>query len=193
MPTEQDRLEIFAIHVKKLHVASDIDIKALAAKTPGLLGADIAAICREACMSAIRRKSPSFNLDAEEIPPEDLAELVVTQADFEQALTRILSRQTPPPPSSDQVALRIAHHLLARLKSVRDKEILLNNISPDAGVAQKVIEILEVLLEKCTPLPSTIEEGILFPTKLSGVFFWKKSDGSYCIVHKEPNSTNPTA
>ena len=53
-PNKKERAEIFKVHLKDKPLADDVDIDALAAGTEGYVGADIAAICREATMLAMR-------------------------------------------------------------------------------------------------------------------------------------------
>ncbi|KAA0000195.1 MAG: CDC48 family AAA ATPase [Thermoplasmata archaeon] len=53
-PDKDARKEIFKIHLKNKPVADDVNIDELAEKTDGYTGADIAAICNEAVMAAIR-------------------------------------------------------------------------------------------------------------------------------------------
>ncbi|MFT4303089.1 MAG: CDC48 family AAA ATPase [Candidatus Woesearchaeota archaeon] len=52
-PDEQGRLEIFKVHTKNMPL-KNVDLKELAAKTEGYVGADIESICREAAMLALR-------------------------------------------------------------------------------------------------------------------------------------------
>ena len=54
MPDEKTRTEIFKVHTRRRPMASDVDLKALANLTDGLVGSDIEAICREAGIDAIR-------------------------------------------------------------------------------------------------------------------------------------------
>jgi transitional endoplasmic reticulum ATPase len=54
LPEEKARLEIFRVHTKGKPLASDVDLPAMAQKTEGMAGSDIAAICQEASMIAIR-------------------------------------------------------------------------------------------------------------------------------------------
>ncbi len=61
-PDEKSRLEIFKIHTKDMPLAKDVDLKKLAEKSQGYVGADIEAVCREAAMYTLR-KSP----DAKEV------------------------------------------------------------------------------------------------------------------------------
>jgi len=53
-PSRAGRTAIFRIHTRKLSLGADIDFEALAAQTPGLVGADIANICNEAALLASR-------------------------------------------------------------------------------------------------------------------------------------------
>jgi len=54
-PDENDRKEIFAIHLRNKPLAKGIRIADLAAKTDGYSGADIAGVCHKAAMTALRR------------------------------------------------------------------------------------------------------------------------------------------
>lgn len=53
-PEEKERGEIFRIHLKGKPLGGDVDLRELARKTEGYVGADIEAICREASMLALR-------------------------------------------------------------------------------------------------------------------------------------------
>ncbi|MDF1517104.1 MAG: ATP-dependent zinc metalloprotease FtsH [Lutibacter sp.] len=67
LPSKQERLEIFNVHLKPLKLASDVDVKTLAALSPGFSGADIANICNEAALIAARKKK-------EEVEQKDFME-----------------------------------------------------------------------------------------------------------------------
>ncbi len=54
-PDEESRKAIFGIHTKNRPMADEVDIGDLAKRTDGCTGADIAAICNEAVMNAVRR------------------------------------------------------------------------------------------------------------------------------------------
>jgi transitional endoplasmic reticulum ATPase len=66
-----------------------VDLEKLASMTHGFVGADLEYLCKEAAMKALRRMLPELRLEDERIPPEVLNRLVVTMADFEQALKEI--------------------------------------------------------------------------------------------------------
>ncbi|MEQ9715841.1 MAG: CDC48 family AAA ATPase [Candidatus Asgardarchaeum sp.] len=89
VPDKKDRLEILQVHTRGMPLAKDVDLNKLAEITHGFVGADLAALCREAAMRAIRRILPKIDLDADEIPPDILNSLEVTMDDFMQALKEI--------------------------------------------------------------------------------------------------------
>ena len=65
-PTAEARLQIFAVHTRKMQKAGslkDVDFDALVHLTDGLTGAQIEAICREAGMLAIRNNSDMITGD----------------------------------------------------------------------------------------------------------------------------------
>ncbi|MEM2724887.1 MAG: AAA family ATPase, partial [Candidatus Nezhaarchaeales archaeon] len=86
---KQGRLEILQIHTRNMPLAEDVDLNKLAEMTHGFTGADLAALCKEAAMRALRRVLPEINLEAESIPAEVLNKLIVTMQDFLNALKEI--------------------------------------------------------------------------------------------------------
>ncbi len=54
LPNIREREEIFKVHMRNLLLGSDVDVKILAAQTPGFSGADIANICNEAALITAR-------------------------------------------------------------------------------------------------------------------------------------------
>ena len=54
-PDREGRREILAVHTRGMPLGADVDLAALAADTHGHVGADLAALCREAAMAALRR------------------------------------------------------------------------------------------------------------------------------------------
>ena len=89
VPDERGRREIFAIHTRGMPLGDKVDINELARVTHGFVGADIAALAREAAIDAVRGLMPKIDLDDRTIPPEVLEELCVTREDFMSALKRI--------------------------------------------------------------------------------------------------------
>ncbi len=88
VPDKEGRHQIIHIHSRGMPLES-VKPESLADITHGFVGADLAALCREAAMNALRRYLPRINLEEDEIPPEVLADLRVTNDDFMDALREI--------------------------------------------------------------------------------------------------------
>jgi transitional endoplasmic reticulum ATPase len=88
VPDKEGRHRIILIHSRGMPLES-VDPKQIAEITHGFVGADLAALCREAAMRALRRYLPRINLEEDEIPPEVLADLRVTNDDFVEALREV--------------------------------------------------------------------------------------------------------
>jgi transitional endoplasmic reticulum ATPase len=86
VPDTEGRLEIFQIHTRGMPLGEDVNLRDLAQVTYGFVGADIASLCREAAMSALRAILPKINLKEPQIPTEILDALQVTRKDFEEAM-----------------------------------------------------------------------------------------------------------
>jgi len=79
-PDRHGRREILAVHSRSVPLGGDVDLDAFAAVTHGFVGADLAALVREAGMAALRR-SGGVSADA--------AQVSVTAADFDKALSEV--------------------------------------------------------------------------------------------------------
>lgn len=89
VPDERGRREILGIHTRGMPLGERVDLDELARTTFGFVGADIAALAREAAIEAVRRIMPQLNLSERTIPPEVLDNLSVTREDFLEALKRV--------------------------------------------------------------------------------------------------------
>ncbi len=89
VPDTNGRREILAIHTRGMPREEAVDLDELARVTHGFVGADIAALAREAAIEAVRRIMPRLDLDERTIPPEVLEDLCVTRDDFLAALKRV--------------------------------------------------------------------------------------------------------
>jgi transitional endoplasmic reticulum ATPase len=89
VPDEKGRREILGIHTRGMPLGEGVDLMEIARSTHGFVGADIAALAREAAIEAVRRIMPKLDLDAREIPPEVLENLQVEKDDFRAALKRV--------------------------------------------------------------------------------------------------------
>ena len=89
VPDKDGRLEILQIHTRGMPLADDVDLVGLAGMTHGYVGADLAALTREAAMRALRKVLPNLDLEAETIPPEVLSNLKVTMENFLEAFREL--------------------------------------------------------------------------------------------------------
>jgi len=89
VPDKQGRYEILQIHTRGMPLAEDVDLKKLSEITHGYTGADLAALCRETAMKALRRYLPQINLEEERIPPSVLEKMEVKMDDFINAYKEI--------------------------------------------------------------------------------------------------------
>jgi cell division protease FtsH len=72
-PDRAGRLKILQVHTRSIPLADDVDLDALAASTPGMVGADLANLANEAALLAARREHTK-----------------VQMADFTESLEKIL-------------------------------------------------------------------------------------------------------
>ncbi|HET9354829.1 MAG TPA: CDC48 family AAA ATPase [Sphingomicrobium sp.] len=89
VPDETGRREILAIHTRGMPLAEGVDLDQLARRTYGFVGADLAALVREAALEAVRRIMPKLDLSQDSIPTEILDALSVESRDIDNALKRV--------------------------------------------------------------------------------------------------------
>jgi cell division protease FtsH len=93
-PDLRGREEILQVHVRKVKLAGDADLRVLAQRTPGMVGADLAKVVNEAALAAARRGSD-----------------LVGQQDFEVAIDRIqLGLEKKGRVMSEDEKRRVAYH-----------------------------------------------------------------------------------
>jgi len=88
VPDREERKEILQIHTRGMPLAEDVDLDELAEITHGFVGADLESLCKESAMRVLRRVLPEIKAD-EEIPKEVLKKMIVTRADFKEALKEV--------------------------------------------------------------------------------------------------------
>ncbi|KAM7418850.1 hypothetical protein PAMA_016124 [Pampus argenteus] len=88
IPDSTGRLEILQIHTKNMKLSDDVDLERIATETHGHVGADMAALCSEAALQAIRKKMILIDLEDESIDADLLNSLAVTMDDFRWALSQ---------------------------------------------------------------------------------------------------------
>jgi transitional endoplasmic reticulum ATPase len=84
VPDRNGRKEILQIHTRGMPMSKDCNLDELADITYGFVGADLAALAREAAMNALRRYLPEIDLE-KPIPVEVLEKMEVTMNDFKGA------------------------------------------------------------------------------------------------------------
>jgi len=93
-PDLRGREEILEVHVRKVKLADDANLRVLAQRTPGMVGADLAKVVNEAALAAARRGSA-----------------LVGQQDFEIAIDRIqLGLEKKGRVMSEDEKRRVAYH-----------------------------------------------------------------------------------
>ncbi len=103
VPGEPDRIDILKIHCRGMPLSEDVSLDVLAQQTHGFVGADLAALAREAAIRALRRYLPDLDLDAEEIPQDILDTLKVYSSDFRSA------QRDVGPSAMREVMLEVSH------------------------------------------------------------------------------------
>jgi transitional endoplasmic reticulum ATPase len=85
VPDEKDRLEILQVHTREKPLAKDVDLKELAERMQGMVGSEIAFICRSAALMAIA-ESIHASQDRPAVP------LLIGAAHFHAAIKRAQKR-----------------------------------------------------------------------------------------------------
>ncbi len=99
-PDLEAREAILRIHARRLKLADDVDLRVVAQRTPGMVGADLANVCNEAAIRAVRK-----------------GHTAVMMEDFEEAIDRIIAgpekkHQTLDEDEKWRVAVHEAGHTL---------------------------------------------------------------------------------
>ena len=100
-PDIAGREQIFKVHLKPIKLAKDLDIKKLAAQTPGFAGAEIANVCNEAALIAARK-------DKNEVDIQDFQDAIDRVIGGLEKKTKIIS-----PEEKKIVAYHEAGHAVA--------------------------------------------------------------------------------
>lgn len=89
VPDRDGRKEILDVHTRQMPIADDFDVDWVLENSYGFVGADLAALVREAAMKALRRYLPEIDLEEDTIPPEVLEKMEVRMDDFRVAIREI--------------------------------------------------------------------------------------------------------
>lgn len=93
LPDEAGRLHILKIHTQKMPLGEDVDLKRIAKITPGFSGADLANICNEASLLAVRQDNEKINM-----------------GNFDQAIERVVAGLQRKTPLAGDVRRKVAYH-----------------------------------------------------------------------------------
>ena len=88
VPDTDGRYEILQIHTRGMPLFEDVDLRTIAERTHGFVGADVEALAKEAAMLAIREILPKIDLD-KPIPFEILNSIRIRMENFTSALNNI--------------------------------------------------------------------------------------------------------
>lgn len=89
VPDKKGRHEILQIHTRGMPLAKEVDLEKLANMTHGYTGADMAGLCRETAMKALRRYLPEINVEEERVPPSVLEKMEIKMEDFLNAYKEV--------------------------------------------------------------------------------------------------------
>ena len=165
LPTKDERIEIFNVHMKPIKKDKNVDVELLASLTPGFSGADIANICNEAALIAARKKKKT-----------------VEQKDFTQARDRIvggLERKSKiiSPKEKEIVAHHEAGHAVASWNLDHVESLVKVSIIPrgkSLGAAwylpeeRQIVTKAQFMDQMCAALGGRAAEEIIFKEASSG-------------------------
>ncbi len=137
VPDAAGRREILGIQTRRMPLAQDVDLKALAERTVGFVGADLASLCREAAYAALRRRFGPEELAAGESP--SVTGIEITAADFGAALAAI------PPSGAREFAVEIPRVSWERIGGLDEIKLLLRENIAYAVTRREAFERARVL------------------------------------------------
>jgi transitional endoplasmic reticulum ATPase len=88
IPDRNARLQILQVHCRGMPLSDDVNLEEIADITHGFVGADLASLCKEAAMYALRSILPEIEID-KEITPEVTDRLTINKECFHEALKNI--------------------------------------------------------------------------------------------------------
>ncbi|MEW5760741.1 MAG: CDC48 family AAA ATPase [Candidatus Thermoplasmatota archaeon] len=88
VPDKEGRREILQVHTRGMPLEENFDIDYFTDVTHGFVGADLAALAREAAMKSLRRYLPEIDVE-KPVPADVLEKMKVTNDDFKEALKEI--------------------------------------------------------------------------------------------------------
>ena len=167
LPDLKGRIEILAVHAKKVKMSEAVDIKRIAAITPGAAGADLANMINEAALHAVR-------LGRNEVHQEDLMEAVEVVIAGKEKKDRIMGEK-----EKRIVAFHEIGHAIARVAQKDSKPVEKITIIPRtkgtlgyvlaAPDEEKFLQTKDEMIAEITVLlAGRSAEEIIFNTQTTG-------------------------
>ena len=122
-PNKDGREKILQVHAKGKKLANDVDLGAVAERTPGMVGADLEAVMNESALMAARAK-------ADEISPKHISEAIDRVAMGPQRKSRILT-----PKEREVTAWHEAGHAILTMALQKNKSLQKVSILPRGPAA----------------------------------------------------------
>ena len=88
VPGRKGRADILEVHLRDMPLTDDVSIDELTSMTQGFVGADLAALCREAAMNCLSNRMKELDLD-KPVPSQVLEKMRVSMSDFTDALSEV--------------------------------------------------------------------------------------------------------
>jgi transitional endoplasmic reticulum ATPase len=85
IPDEGGRLDILRIKTKTMRLAEDVDLSQIASDAHGFVGSDIAQLCLEAALQAVREQLGNIDINSDSLDPDLLTGICVTHKHFTTA------------------------------------------------------------------------------------------------------------
>ncbi len=145
-PTEAGRLEILEIHTRGMPLDPNVALDGVAAQTHGYVGADLAALCREAALIALSDFLPAAHEHGGAIPLALVKRLTVTQQHFLNAMDTI------GPSALREVLTEVPNIAWDQVGGLEDAKTLL----------QQTVILPFQHPEVCTQLGAELPRGVLF-------------------------------
>ena len=89
VPNRDGRRQILGIHSRRMPLAADVELEQLAEITHGYVGADLAVLCKEAGMIALRRLLPQVRFEKDQTPRVEGLPVEITRDDFMAAFKMV--------------------------------------------------------------------------------------------------------
>ncbi|MDJ1170068.1 AAA family ATPase [Roseofilum sp. BLCC_M154] len=184
LPSESDRLEILQKYVRGMDLNPDINLQSWAKKTSGYVGADLAALAREAAIRCLRRVfelAPTGNY-------AQIGEVCITNQDFSEAFKELQPTTLRGLPSQSDPK---SWDELLGLTSIKNR--LLTLIEPPINTPEQLKEI------GLTPPTGVLLAGSPQSGKKSLALALAAKLNIQCIsvkgldfIHPDPNNSLPT-